>query len=137
MADNKKIYQLTEEGRKDLEAQLDYLKNTARKQNIIAIQDAMSQGDLSENADYSAAREEQSRIAARIAEIEEILQHSKIISTKDETDEITLGKKVKLLINGCCARLPRPWSSTPPQSRSRQSWMSRCRIWAPSWHSRV
>ena len=54
MADNKKVYQLTEEGKKDLELQLDYLKNTARKQNIIAIQDAMSQGDLSENADYSA-----------------------------------------------------------------------------------
>lgn len=100
MADNKKIYQLTEEGKRDLETQLDYLKNTARKQNIIAIQDAMSQGDLSENADYSAAREEQSRIAAEIARIEDILQHSKIISNRDASDVVALGKKVKLLING-------------------------------------
>ena len=100
MADNKKVYQLTEEGKKDLELQLDYLKNTARKQNIIAIQDAMSQGDLSENADYSAAREEQSRIAAEIARIEDILQHSKIISNKDASDVVALGKKVKLIING-------------------------------------
>ena len=100
MADNKKIYQLTEEGRKDLEAQLDYLKNTARKQNIIAIQDAMSQGDLSENADYSAAREEQSRIAAEIARIEDILQHSKTISNKDLSDTVAIGKRVRLIING-------------------------------------
>ena len=101
MADNKKVYQLTEEGKKDLELQLDYLKNTARKQNIIAIQYAMSQGDLSENADYSAAREEQSRIAAEIARIEDILQHSKVISTKGAAnDVVSLGNKVKLLING-------------------------------------
>ena len=60
----------------------------------------MSQGDLSENADYSAAREEQSRIAAEIARIEDILQHSKIISNKDASDVVALGKKVKLIING-------------------------------------
>ena len=40
--DIKRVYQLTEEGKKELESQLDYLKNTARKQNIIAIQDARS-----------------------------------------------------------------------------------------------
>ena len=67
MAKNKKVYELTAEGKKELEQQLDYYKNVARKQNIIAIQEAMSQGDLSENADYSAAREEQSRIASEIA----------------------------------------------------------------------
>ena len=49
------LYQLTEEGKKDLELQLDYLKNTARKQNIIAIRYAMRQGDVSENSYYSAA----------------------------------------------------------------------------------
>ena len=95
----KKIYQLTEEGKKELERQLDQLK-TDREANIVAIQDAMSQGDLSENADYSAAREEQSRIAAEIARIEDILQHSKIISNKDASDVVALGKKVKLIING-------------------------------------
>ena len=98
--DIKKVYQLTEEGKKELEAQLDYLKNTARKQNIIAIQDARSQGDLSENADYSAAREEQGRIEAEITRIEDILQHCKIISNKDVTDLVALGKRVKIIING-------------------------------------
>ena len=98
--DIKRVYQLTEEGKKELESQLDYLKNTARKQNIIAIQDARSQGDLSENADYSAAREEQGRIEAEIARIEDILQHCKIISNKDVTDLVALGKRVRMIING-------------------------------------
>ena len=95
----KKIYQLTEEGKKELERQLDQLK-ADREANIVAIQEARSQGDLSENADYSAAREEQSRIAAEIARIEDILQHSKIISNRDASDVVALGKKVKLIING-------------------------------------
>ena len=98
--DIKRVYQLTEEGKKELESQLDYLKNTARKQNIIAIQDARSQGDLSENADYSAAREEQGRIEAEITRIEDILQHCKIISNKDVTDLVALGKRVRMIING-------------------------------------
>ena len=94
-----KIHQLTEEGKRDLEAQLEELK-VQREANIIAIQEARSQGDLSENADYSAAREEQSRIAAEIARLEDILKHSKIISNKDDSDIITIGKRVRLLING-------------------------------------
>ena len=100
MVENKKVYELTEEGKKKLEERLDYLKNTARKENIIAIQDARSQGDLSENADYSAAREEQARIEAEIAQTEEILQHCKVINNHDNSDTISLGKHVKLVING-------------------------------------
>ena len=96
----KKVYQLTEQGKKDLEERLDYLKNVLRPQNIIAIQDARSQGDLSENADYSAAREEQGKIESEIANLEDILQHCKVISTKDSSDQITLGKTVKIRING-------------------------------------
>ena len=94
-----KIHQLTEEGKRDLEAQLEELK-VQREANIIAIQEARSQGDLSENADYSAAREEQSRIASEIARLEDILKHSKIISNKDDSDIISIGKRVRLLING-------------------------------------
>jgi len=100
MVTEKKKYQLTEQGKKDLEERLDYLKNVARPQNIIAIQDARSQGDLSENADYSAAREEQGKIESEIARIEDILQHCTIIQAKDSTDQITLGKTVRLNLNG-------------------------------------
>ena len=71
--DNKKYYELTEEGRLNLEREKQHLIDVDRPNNIKALQDARSQGDLSENADYDAAREEQSRIEARIAEISVIL----------------------------------------------------------------
>jgi len=99
MANEKKVYQLTEEGKRKLEEQLDDLK-VKREENIVAIQEARSQGDLSENADYSAARDEQSRIAAEIARLEDILKHSKVITNKDDSDVIAIGKRVRMLING-------------------------------------
>lgn len=93
--DNKKIYELTEEGRLNLEREKQHLIDVDRPNNIKALQDARSQGDLSENADYDAAREEQSRIEARIAEITEILKNVKII-TKDSSNRVTTGKNVTI-----------------------------------------
>lgn len=91
--ENKKYYELTEEGRAKLEAERQHLIDVERPRNIKALQDARSQGDLSENADYDAAREEQSRIEGRIAEINEILKNVKII-TVDTSGRITTGKDV-------------------------------------------
>lgn len=93
--DNKKYYELTEEGRANLEKERQHLIDVDRPNNIKALQDARSQGDLSENADYDAAREEQSRIEARIAEITEILKNVKII-TKDSSNRVTTGKQVTI-----------------------------------------
>lgn len=93
--DNKKYYELTEEGRLNLEREKQHLIDIDRPNNIKALQDARSQGDLSENADYDAAREEQSRIEARIAEITEILKNVKII-TKDSSNRVTTGKNVTI-----------------------------------------
>lgn len=93
--DNKKYYELTEEGRLNLEREKQHLIDVDRPNNIKALQDARSQGDLSENADYDAAREEQSRIEARIAEITEILKDVKII-TKDSSNRVTTGKNVTI-----------------------------------------
>lgn len=93
--DNKKFYELTEEGRLNLEREKQHLIDVDRPNNIKALQDARSQGDLSENADYDAAREEQSRIEARIAEITEILKNVKII-TKDSSNRVTTGKNVTI-----------------------------------------
>ena len=92
--------ELTKEGAENLEKELRHLIDIDRPAVIEALQAARSQGDLSENADYSAAREEQGKIESEIAKMEDILQHCKIISNKDSTDTVALGKRVKMEING-------------------------------------
>jgi transcription elongation factor GreA len=97
MATNSKpTYQLTQEGYDKLNAELKLLIEVKRDENLEALKEARAQGDLSENADYDAARTEQARIEGRIAEIESILKYSKIIKTNQD-DVINIGKKVKLL----------------------------------------
>ncbi len=97
--ENKKVYELTEEGKKKLEEELEDLKVNKIPENIRAIADARSQGDLSENADYTAAREAQARLNARLVEIENILKNVKIIKI-DDTDLIQTGKTVNLEFKG-------------------------------------
>ena len=97
MATNTKpTYQLTQEGYDKLQAELKLLVEVKRDENLEALKEARAQGDLSENADYDAARTEQARIEGRIAEIENILKYAKIIKTNQD-DVINIGKKVKLL----------------------------------------
>ena len=67
--DEKKIY-LTEEGLNELKKELDFLKVEKRPEIINALKDARALGDLSENAEYDAARSEQASTEARIKEIE-------------------------------------------------------------------
>lgn len=92
---NKEVYELTEQGLQELEQELENLKTVERPGNIEAIKEARAQGDLSENADYDAAREEQRRIESRIMEIENILKNKKIIK-KDTSNKVTTGKKVTI-----------------------------------------
>lgn len=75
-------FSLTPEGLKALEVELKQLKDVARVANIRALQEARAQGDLSENADYDAARDQQAQIASRINEIEKILKNYSIIGGK-------------------------------------------------------
>ncbi|MDV3167946.1 MAG: transcription elongation factor GreA [Candidatus Phytoplasma stylosanthis] len=91
---NKKNYELTQSGLDKLKEELEYLKNVKRNENLKAIQEAREQGDLSENADYSAARDEQAFIELRILEIQNILKNVKIIDTFSKNKEINIGKKV-------------------------------------------
>jgi len=90
---SKSKYELTKEGFKKFEEELEYLKTVKRKENIQALQEARSQGDLSENAEYDAARDEQAQIEARIIELEYITRNAKIIES-DNTDSVTIGKEV-------------------------------------------
>ena len=85
-------YTLTQEGLKSLQDELKQLTEVARVENIRALQEARAQGDLSENADYDAARDEQSKIASRISVIEAILKNYELIGEEANN----LGKWVKI-----------------------------------------
>jgi len=89
-------YKLTEQGYQKLKDELAQLKDVDRKQNLEALKEARAQGDLSENADYDAARDEQARIEARIKEIENILKHSEIINNNGNSKSVMIGKTVKI-----------------------------------------
>ena len=90
----KKAYQITEDGRAALEQELDELKG--RRGDIAEkIAEARDFGDLSENAEYDAAREEQGLVETRIAEIEDILQNASIIQATTGST-VGLGSRVEL-----------------------------------------
>lgn len=92
----KKVYELTQAGLDQLKDELKELVEVKRKENLEAIKEARAQGDLSENTDYDAARNEQARIEARIAEIKEIIKNVKIIKTNDDSSVVNIGKEVVL-----------------------------------------
>jgi len=90
----KKLYQITEEGRHELEEELEELKG--RRGGIAdKIAEARDFGDLSENAEYDSAREEQGLVESRIAEIEDILLNAEIIKAP-KGSKVSLGSKVEL-----------------------------------------
>lgn len=76
---NKEVYELSSQGVKVLEQELEKLRTVDRVKVREAIAEARGQGDLSENADYHSAREQQAIIETRILEIENQLKHVKII----------------------------------------------------------
>lgn len=90
----KKLYQITDEGKKELELELEELKGR-RGEIAEKIAEARDYGDLSENAEYDAAREEQGLVESRIAEIEDILLNAEIIKAS-KGSKVALGSKVEL-----------------------------------------
>ena len=93
MNDNKFI--MTAEGYLQAEEELNELKNVRRPEVIKALKEARAQGDLSENADYDAARNEQAQIEAKIQELEYKLEHAEIIDNKDK-NIVNLGSTVTI-----------------------------------------
>lgn len=89
---------LTYEGLKKLEDELENLKVVRRKEVAQKIKEAREQGDLSENAEYDAAKDEQRDIEARIEELEAILKNAEVV-VEDEVnlDTISIGCSVKIL----------------------------------------
>lgn len=94
----KKTYQITEAGKAELEAELEMLKNR-RGEISEKIAEARDKGDLSENADYDSAREEQALDESRISEIEDILANAEIIKA-GAGSQVFIGSTVELKNDG-------------------------------------
>ena len=96
MAEKKNI--LTYEGLRKLEEELEDLKVVKRKEISQKIKEAREQGDLSENAEYDAAKDEQRDIEARIEQIEKILKNAEVVDEDEvDLDKINVGCKVRIL----------------------------------------
>lgn len=98
---NEKFF-VTQEGYNELVREHDELVHTVRAQVIVELQEARAQGDLSENADYDAAREHQAQVEARIRELDALIKNAEIIEETDGRSvshdaTVKLGTTVKLL----------------------------------------
>ncbi|MBO4604885.1 MAG: transcription elongation factor GreA [Clostridiales bacterium] len=93
---SKKIL-MTYEGVKDLEEELENLKVVRRKEVAEKIKEARAQGDLSENAEYDAAKDEQREIEARIEEIEKILKNVEVADDEPKGNVVSIGSTVRIL----------------------------------------
>lgn len=88
-------FQMTKEGYNELKKEYDELVHVTRPEVIEELSAARAQGDLSENADYDAARTEQAQVEGRIQELEKIMENAHIIK-KASTDKVGLGTTVKI-----------------------------------------
>ncbi|GHN22324.1 transcription elongation factor GreA [Lactobacillus delbrueckii] len=90
-----KIYEMTAEGKKQLEEELQNLKFVKRPQIVERLKIARSYGDLSENSEYDAAKDEQMRLEERIDAVSEQLKYAVIVDTAAvDPDEVSIGKTV-------------------------------------------
>jgi transcription elongation factor GreA len=97
MSENDKAVFLTREGLKKLEEELDYLKGTKRREVAERIKIAVSYGDLSENSEYDAAKDEQAFVESRIVQLEKMMRNVRIIEPGSEDNSVvSIGTTVKL-----------------------------------------
>ena len=94
MSEKKELF-LTQEGLDELKKELDELIQVKRPEVINALKDARAKGDLSENAEYDAARNDQAIVESRIRELEAMIEMAVVI-TKVDTDVVSIGAKVTL-----------------------------------------
>ncbi|ARI76980.1 transcription elongation factor GreA [Halobacillus mangrovi] len=94
MAEEKSYY-MTEEGKQKLEEELHHLKTERRKEVVERIKIARGFGDLSENSEYDAAKDEQAFVEARITQVENMIRNAVIIENdNDNPDTVSMGKSV-------------------------------------------
>ena len=95
-----KDFHLTSQGLKELKAELKKLVDDKRPKLIDRVATARNHGDLSENSEYTASREDLAMIEGRIDELEELIAKAKVIRNKSSNGEVKLGCKVTLRVNG-------------------------------------
>jgi transcription elongation factor GreA len=95
-----KVFTLTKDGLEHLKAELKELKEVKRPEVIARIKSAQELGDLSENAEYQSAKEDQSFIEGRIQELEVMIKSAKVIERGQDTSVIDIGSKVTLSVDG-------------------------------------
>ena len=86
---------VTINGLEDMKNELEHLKTVRRPEVIAALKDARALGDLSENAEYDAARNEQAIVEGKIKELESLIDNAKVVREVSK-DKVTIGVKVKL-----------------------------------------
>jgi transcription elongation factor GreA len=96
MLPNEPVY-LTAEGMEELRQELDHLTNVKRPALARRLRHAIQQGDLTENADYTTAKEEQGFLEGRIQQIEAMLLRARIIKENGPTDKVDLGSRVAVI----------------------------------------
>ena len=90
-----KSYPMTAEGKEKLQAELKNLKLVKRPEVIERIKGARSFGDLSENSEYDAAKDEQSHLEDRIAQVEEMLKYAQVVDAESvDPNEVSVGKTI-------------------------------------------
>ena len=89
----------TKEGFRKLQEEYEYLTKVRMEEIKVAIAEARSFGDLSENAEYSAAKDDQTKCFTRIKELEDLIQHANIVEENDN-GTVGLGSSVKILRDG-------------------------------------
>ena len=92
--DESKITLVTKEGLSKLKEELDFLRDTKRKDVAERLKEAISYGDLSENSEYEDAKNEQAFVEGRIVELEEKVKYARIIEEKGDQATVQLGTRV-------------------------------------------
>lgn len=94
------VVYLTEEGLEKIKEELEYLTTVRREEISNRLQVAISHGDLSENADYDYAKQEQAFVEGRIQDLEDSLRRAEIIDNGGRTDRVRVGSKVTVVEEG-------------------------------------
>lgn len=94
------IHYITPEGKQKLETELKELKEKGRKELAERLKHAISMGDLSENADYHKAKEDQGFLEGRIQAIEMILHNSELIESQDTYHQVSIGAQITIKEDG-------------------------------------